>query len=80
MNFFGGSKAQEPQGPDPVFAAKTEFEMYTGENNKTRLLPLITNYPSAHFSTHDHKFTHMFMFHTAFSLDRFVQENWRFLF
>jgi hypothetical protein len=38
MNFFGGSKAQESQGPDPVFAAKTEFEMYTGENNKIRLL------------------------------------------
>lgn len=28
MNFFGGQ--QEPQGPDPVFAAKTEMEMYTG--------------------------------------------------
>lgn len=31
MNFFGGGQ-QEPQGPDPVFAAKTEMEMYTGEN------------------------------------------------
>ena len=27
--FFGGSTPQ-PQGPDPVFAAKTEMEMYTG--------------------------------------------------
>jgi len=30
MNFFGGQ--QEPQGPDPVFAAKTEMEMYTGSS------------------------------------------------
>jgi hypothetical protein len=31
MNFFGGGGQQEkPQGPDPVFAAKTEMEMYTG--------------------------------------------------
>jgi hypothetical protein len=30
MSFFGGGQ-QQPQGPDPVFAAKTELEMYTGE-------------------------------------------------
>jgi len=30
MNFFGGGQ-QEAQGPDPVFAAKTEMEMYTGK-------------------------------------------------
>lgn len=29
MNFFGGGQPQ-PQGPDPVFAAKTEMEVYTG--------------------------------------------------
>ena len=29
MSFFGGGQ-QQPQGPDPVFAAKTELEMYTG--------------------------------------------------
>ena len=29
MNFFGGGSQQAPQGPDPVFAAKTEMEMYT---------------------------------------------------
>ena len=28
MNFFGGQE-QQPQGPDPVFAAKVEMEMYT---------------------------------------------------
>uniref|UniRef100_A0A7S0Y8N1 Mitochondrial import inner membrane translocase subunit n=1 Tax=Pseudo-nitzschia delicatissima TaxID=44447 RepID=A0A7S0Y8N1_9STRA len=33
MNFFGGEEAQ-PQGPDPVFAAKTEMEMYTDLFNK----------------------------------------------
>lgn len=33
MNFFGGGQ-QEPQGPDPVFAAKTEMEMYTDLFNK----------------------------------------------
>jgi len=31
MNFFGGGQDQQPKGPDPVFAAKTEMEMYTGE-------------------------------------------------
>lgn len=35
MNFFGGSgQQQQPQGPDPVFAAKTEMEMYTDLFNK----------------------------------------------
>lgn len=29
MNFFGGGSQQAQQGPDPVFAAKTEMEMYT---------------------------------------------------
>jgi hypothetical protein len=29
MNFFGGGQQQQ-QGPDPVFAAKTEMEVYTG--------------------------------------------------
>mmetsp|Transcript_93115 Transcript_93115/g.260393 ORF Transcript_93115/g.260393 Transcript_93115/m.260393 type:complete len:102 (+) Transcript_93115:91-396(+) len=33
MNFFGGGQ-QQPQGPDPVFAAKTEMEMYTDLFNK----------------------------------------------
>jgi import inner membrane translocase subunit TIM10 len=33
MNFFGGGQEQ-PQGPDPVFAAKTEMEMYTDLFNK----------------------------------------------
>jgi len=27
MNFFGGGEAQ-PQGPDPLFAATSEMEMY----------------------------------------------------
>jgi hypothetical protein len=31
MSFFGGGQQQQQQqGPDPVFAAKTEMEMYTG--------------------------------------------------
>jgi len=34
MNFFGGGEEQKPQGPDPVFAAKTEMEMYTDLFNK----------------------------------------------
>ena len=36
MNFFGGGQQQQqqPQGPDPVFAAKTEMEMYTDLFNK----------------------------------------------
>ena len=29
MNFFGGGSQQQQQGPDPVFAAKVEMEMYT---------------------------------------------------
>ena len=33
MNFFGGGQ-QEPQGPDPIFAAKTELEMYTNLFNQ----------------------------------------------
>jgi import inner membrane translocase subunit TIM10 len=33
MNFFGGGQEQQ-QGPDPVFAAKTEMEMYTDLFNK----------------------------------------------
>mmetsp|Transcript_16315 Transcript_16315/g.37749 ORF Transcript_16315/g.37749 Transcript_16315/m.37749 type:complete len:102 (+) Transcript_16315:105-410(+) len=33
MNFFGGEEAK-PAGPDPVFAAKTEMEMYTDLFNK----------------------------------------------
>mmetsp|Transcript_103314 Transcript_103314/g.154825 ORF Transcript_103314/g.154825 Transcript_103314/m.154825 type:complete len:103 (+) Transcript_103314:119-427(+) len=32
-NFFGGGQEQ-PKGPDPVFAAKTEMEMYTDLFNK----------------------------------------------
>lgn len=31
MNFFGDQK-QQPQGPDPVVAATTEMQMYTGTN------------------------------------------------
>ncbi|KAG7342219.1 Tim10/DDP family zinc finger domain containing protein [Nitzschia inconspicua] len=35
MNFFGGGgQQQQPQGPDSVFAAKTELEMYTDLFNK----------------------------------------------
>eukprot|EP00529_Nitzschia_sp_RCC80_P034300 CAMPEP_0113452096 /NCGR_PEP_ID=MMETSP0014_2-20120614/6673_1 /TAXON_ID=2857 /ORGANISM="Nitzschia sp." /LENGTH=102 /DNA_ID=CAMNT_0000343463 /DNA_START=581 /DNA_END=889 /DNA_ORIENTATION=+ /assembly_acc=CAM_ASM_000159 len=34
MNFFGGGQQQQPQGPDPIFAAKTEMEMYTDLFNK----------------------------------------------
>mmetsp|Transcript_34729 Transcript_34729/g.84203 ORF Transcript_34729/g.84203 Transcript_34729/m.84203 type:complete len:103 (+) Transcript_34729:70-378(+) len=34
MNFFGGGQEQQPQGPEPVFAAKTEMEMYTDLFNK----------------------------------------------
>lgn len=30
-SFFGGGQPQQPQGPDPVYAAKTEMEMYTGK-------------------------------------------------
>uniref|UniRef100_A0A6T5YYM4 Mitochondrial import inner membrane translocase subunit n=1 Tax=Thalassionema nitzschioides TaxID=33649 RepID=A0A6T5YYM4_9STRA len=33
MSFFGGGQAQ-PQGPDPMFAAQTEMEMYTDLFNK----------------------------------------------
>jgi hypothetical protein len=29
MSWFGGGP-QQPQGPDPVSAAKIEMEMYTG--------------------------------------------------
>lgn len=29
-SFFGGGNASTPQGPEPLFAAKTEMEMYTG--------------------------------------------------
>lgn len=29
MNFFGGGSQQQQQGPDPVFAARVEMEMYT---------------------------------------------------
>lgn len=32
MSFFGGGQ-QQSQGPDPVYAAKTELEMYTGTYN-----------------------------------------------
>ena len=32
-SFFGGGQAQQPQGPDPVYAAKTEMEMYTGKDD-----------------------------------------------
>jgi hypothetical protein len=31
MSFFGGGQQQQPQGPDPVVAAKVEMEMYTGK-------------------------------------------------
>mmetsp|Transcript_10462 Transcript_10462/g.28939 ORF Transcript_10462/g.28939 Transcript_10462/m.28939 type:complete len:102 (+) Transcript_10462:207-512(+) len=34
MNFFGGGQEQQPQGPDPVFAAKVEMKMYTDLFNK----------------------------------------------
>jgi len=34
MAFFPGGGQSEPQGPDPVFAAKTEMEMYTDLFNK----------------------------------------------
>mmetsp|Transcript_31169 Transcript_31169/g.73455 ORF Transcript_31169/g.73455 Transcript_31169/m.73455 type:complete len:104 (+) Transcript_31169:156-467(+) len=34
MNFFGGAEEAKPAGPDPVFAAKTEMEMYTDLFNK----------------------------------------------
>lgn len=37
MSFFGGGRPQEPQGPDPVYAAKLEMEMYTG-----RFLAVVT--------------------------------------
>lgn len=30
MNFFGGDQKQQQQGPDPVMAATTEMQMYTG--------------------------------------------------
>ena len=30
-SWFGGGQGSEPQGPDPIFAAKTEMEMYTGK-------------------------------------------------
>ena len=30
-SFFGGGQPQQPQGPDPVVAAKVEMEMYTGK-------------------------------------------------
>mmetsp|Transcript_26858 Transcript_26858/g.30698 ORF Transcript_26858/g.30698 Transcript_26858/m.30698 type:complete len:107 (-) Transcript_26858:306-626(-) len=33
MSFFGGGQ-QQPQGPDPMFAAQTEMEMYTDMFNK----------------------------------------------
>ncbi|KAL7476678.1 hypothetical protein ACHAW6_002521 [Cyclotella cf. meneghiniana] len=33
MNFFG-QKEEQPKGPDPLFAATTEMEMYTDLFNK----------------------------------------------
>ena len=34
MNFFGKDETPKPAGPDPMFAAKTEMEMYTHLFNK----------------------------------------------
>ena len=30
MSFLFGGQQEQQKGPDPVFAAKTEMEMYTG--------------------------------------------------
>ena len=47
MSFFGGGQPQEPQGPDPVYAAKVEMEMYTGMDTccvQESSLPIVLSY------------------------------------
>lgn len=68
MNFFGNDTKQQ-QGPDPVVAATTEMQMYTGKSSSNeRSMLSLSNIHISH---------HSVPFHDYFSgsTGRLVQQN-----